>query len=183
MKGPKMPTFFNKKANYSNTQKYKSSSSKKYVNQKVYEKIDYGPKYTNENKLNLNMADTAQLQAIKGIGPVLSKRILKYRNSLGGFHSAEQLKDVYGLSPELVETMSDITFTTDSLTKIDINSDSLKYLASHPYIDYRMARSILNFRKVHGNYKAPEDLLKLKLMTDSLYKKLYPYISESQLDF
>ncbi len=165
-----------------NWTKYKSDDNKKSGSGDFHEKKEFGPKYTSENKLNLNNADTTQLQSIKGIGPVLSKRIVKYRSSLGGFHNENQLNEVYGLSPELLESLSEISFVTDSLVQLNINSDSLKYLASHPYINYKMAKSILNYRKVHGDYGQVSDLLKLKLMTDSLYQKLYPYISVSQQD-
>jgi competence ComEA-like helix-hairpin-helix protein len=52
-------------------------------------------------RINLNRADSAELVKLYGIGPVLSKRIIKYRNSLGGkFQSVDQLKNVYGLSEE-----------------------------------------------------------------------------------
>ena len=52
-------------------------------------------------KIELNKADSVELVKLRGIGPVLSKRIIRYRTSLGGkFHSVDELRNVYGLSEE-----------------------------------------------------------------------------------
>jgi competence protein ComEA len=128
-------------------------------------------------KININSATPIELEVIKGIGPTLSERIVKYKNMLGGFHSASQLSEVYGLSPEVILALEESLTFTDSLKKISINTDSIKFLSAHPYIDYRTAKQIVNYRQTHGDYSDPADLLKLKTMTDSLYQKLYPYIS------
>src|SRR5690606_9841495 len=48
-------------------------------------------------RFDLNTADTAQLVRVYGIGPVLSKRIVKFRERLGGFVAPEQVYEVYGL--------------------------------------------------------------------------------------
>ncbi|MBN1108862.1 MAG: helix-hairpin-helix domain-containing protein, partial [Bacteroidales bacterium] len=50
--------------------------------------------------IELNTCDSAMLEALPGLGPVLSARIIKYRKLLGGYVSAEQLREVYGLSEE-----------------------------------------------------------------------------------
>lgn len=50
--------------------------------------------------IELNTADTAQLQQVKGIGKVLSKRIVTYRELIGGFSEVDQLMKLHGMSPE-----------------------------------------------------------------------------------
>ncbi|MEP4535292.1 MAG: helix-hairpin-helix domain-containing protein [Cyclobacteriaceae bacterium] len=173
-KSSSKPTYKNDyRLAYSDKEKAKTEVKPAY-------KKKYAPAYTAENKLNLNIATAPQLQKINGIGTVLSERIVKYRDYLGGFTSNDQIREVYGLKPEMVEKLSEITFIEGGIVAIELNTDSIKLLAAHPYIDYKLARSIINYRKVHGNYTAPEELLPLKLMTDSLYQKLYPYISKSQ---
>lgn len=52
---------------------------------------------------DLNAATTEDLKSIYGIGETLSERIIKFRDRLGGFLVNEQLYDVYGLKPEVVE--------------------------------------------------------------------------------
>ena len=56
--------------------------------------------------VDLNSADTTELQKVRGIGPVLSKRIVKYRKLIGGFTDKSQLRQVYGLSPENYEQIA-----------------------------------------------------------------------------
>ena len=77
---------------------------------------------------DLNTATAEELQKVRGIGPVLSERIVKFRDKLGGFHSNAQLGEVYGLKPEVIE-MLEAQFQIQSPIKpLDLNVDSLKYL-------------------------------------------------------
>ena len=43
------------------------------------------------------------LKQIYGIGSVLSKRIVRHRDLLGGFHSKSQLLDVYAMDTNVYE--------------------------------------------------------------------------------
>ena len=52
---------------------------------------------------DLNLATAEDLKAIRGVGDILSARIIKFRNRLGGFVINEQLYDVYDLDPEVVK--------------------------------------------------------------------------------
>ena len=139
-------------------------------------------KLAEPTEININQASEELLQTINGIGPTLSKRIIKYRDLVGGFHDTLQFYEVYGLPIEVVEKLSKVAALSDSLSRININTDSLKHLYKHPYIDYRLAKMIVNYRHVHGDYQQPTDLLLLKTMSDSIYQKLYPYISTSSSD-
>ena len=47
--------------------------------------------------INLNQATAEELQALKGVGPALSERIVLYRNEHGPFRSVDQLTEVKGL--------------------------------------------------------------------------------------
>ena len=51
---------------------------------------------------DLNTASAEDLQRVRGIGPTLSERIVKFRTRLGGFSENDQLKEVYGLTEEIV---------------------------------------------------------------------------------
>ena len=46
----------------------------------------------------------------------------------------------------------------DQTLKLNINTDSTIYLSKHPYINWNLAKSIINYRKVHGNYEAVEQI-------------------------
>jgi DNA uptake protein ComE-like DNA-binding protein len=51
--------------------------------------------------VELNTADTTSLKQIKRIGSYMAKRIVEYRQKLGGFYSVEQLLDINGINEEL----------------------------------------------------------------------------------
>ncbi|XOV93226.1 MAG: helix-hairpin-helix domain-containing protein [Bacteroidota bacterium] len=131
----------------------------------------------NESIISINKASAMELQSIYGIGPTLSERIIKYRNLLGGFYSTAQLNEVYGLETRVIEEIESRVIIDSTLTMIDINSVEQKELSSHPYINYSLAKAILNYRKVHGPFQKKSDLKLIKIVSDSTFNKLSPYIS------
>ncbi|MCP4459577.1 MAG: hypothetical protein GY816_16370 [Cytophagales bacterium] len=139
----------------------------------------FQPKWSKKElvRFNLNKATPEELQNVSGIGPVLSERIVKYRDLLGGFYSVDQLKEVWGLKEVVIENVISQSDFSGQVKHTTINTDSIKLLARHPYIDYNLARAIINYREVHGVYKSMEELRKIKVMNDSLYQKLSPYLS------
>ena len=50
-----------------------------------------------QEKININTADTAMLESLPGIGPVLAERIVEYRQTYGPFRTIDQIKDVSGI--------------------------------------------------------------------------------------
>lgn len=102
-------------------------------------------------KIELNAADSVALLKLKGIGAVLAKRIIKYRKFLGGFYSVNQLHEVYGLKPEVVEkNIQRLWVDTTLIQKININFATQWELARHPYITKTEARKIINYRSTKG---------------------------------
>ncbi len=68
--------------------------------------------------IDINKATQEDLIKIYGIGEVMSKRILNLKESLGGFVSMEQMKDVWGLSPEVIDNLdSHFKIGTSSICK------------------------------------------------------------------
>lgn len=127
---------------------------------------------------DLNTATIEELKKIRGIGDILSKRIIKYRDLLGGYQDIIQLNEVYGLKPEVIQEISKYATISDHFNKLSLNEiDSIKHLASHPYIDYNLARAIINYRTVHGNFQSIDELQNIKVLDDSLYHKIAPYLS------
>lgn len=77
---------------------YERNSYNKYDKNGVgesYKKFDY-----DTVRVYVNIADTTELKRLRGIGSILSARIVKYRDKIGGFKSLDQLQKIYGLSEE-----------------------------------------------------------------------------------
>lgn len=127
---------------------------------------------------DLNEADTTELKRIVGIGPSYAKRIVGYRKLLGGFHSLNQLKEVYGMTDTLYQSIISRLKVSDlsSIMKVSINLATFKELLAHPYIDYEQTKEILNVKSREGKFTKPEDLFRLKLMDSIAIQRLIPYI-------
>lgn len=129
-------------------------------------------------EINLNKTDTTELKRIRGIGSVLSRRIIAYRNLLGGFVNVGQLYEVYGLDSSVVAENSDKFMISGEFEplKIKINNLGIEELARHPYLSYRNSRVIVNYREQHGNYSSINDLLQSIPLPDSVARKIEPYL-------
>jgi competence protein ComEA len=126
--------------------------------------------------IEVNSADTALLQKLPGIGPVLATRIVKYRSELGGFYALQQLAEVYGMKPDVMHKITQqLRIDTTKIQKTDINLASFKRINSHPYISFLQTRYILQLRE-RGPISSFELLVEEKIFTWSEIKKLRPYI-------
>ena len=59
-------------------------------------------------KININTANATMLQTLSGIGPVLSERIIEYRNQNGLFGVIDDIKDVSGIGEKKFEGIKDL---------------------------------------------------------------------------
>jgi competence protein ComEA len=133
-------------------------------------------KYTKQI-IDLNSADSLQILFLKGIGPSFTKRILKYRSLLGGFHSSIQLKSIYGMTDSLFDLLSNqVTLDVANLTKIPINQIDFNSLKKHPYFNYNSAQAITNFRGKHGKL-SENDIVALGVFDEQKLQLILPYLS------
>lgn len=128
--------------------------------------------------VNINEASALELTSLKGIGEVYSQRIVKYRDKLGGFYDINQLREVYGLQDiDMQYFESKTTLGGKSVQKININSATTEQLSEHPYINYKLANQIVNYRNKVKAYDSIQETIKLYVMNDSVYNKLLPYLT------
>ena len=115
---------------------------------------------------------------MRGIGSGYAKRIVKYREQLGGFCRSEQLLEIYGFSQELYEKVApNIIIDPENVRKINLNTATLDQLKRHPYLDYYQAKAIVKYREVGNRFTVVSDLLKVNLIYDDTFEKLKPYLS------
>ena len=99
--------------------------------------------------VDLNVADSAALDALPGIGGWYAARMVEYRNRLGGYSYKEQLMDIYRFDQDKFDGLSDLVTVSRACVRAyplwTLPADSLR---RHPYIDnYETARSIVLFRQ------------------------------------
>lgn len=131
--------------------------------------------------LDLNACDSLDLQQIRGIGKVRAARIYKYGKRLGGYVNVEQLKEVYGIDNELFEQIKGhFTVGKTDLRKINMNSDEIKQLTAHPYIDFQLAKALIRFRKDYGkDFQSAEEIRYIHFLSEQEAEKLIPYLKTS----
>jgi len=128
--------------------------------------------------IDINSADTIDLQQITGVGPSFAKRILKYRNMLGGYCCKHQLMEVYGMDSVKYKTiLENIIIDKSNIHKININSSQVKGFIKHPYFEFYLAKSIITYREENGAFTDIEEVKKVKLIYDELFEKIKPYIT------
>lgn len=127
--------------------------------------------------IDANSADSAAFISLPGIGPGYAKRILKFRERLGGFYSADQVGETFGLPDSTFQKVKKfIKVNRENLRKININSATNDELKQHPYIRWQMANMIIEYRQQHGKFNTVADLKKLMQVTDEWYDKVLPYL-------
>ena len=99
--------------------------------------------------ININNIDSASLDELPGIGPSTARRILKFREKLGGFYSASQLIEIPKIDTTLAGVMS-ARITIDKSKLIPINEKvDFKQLYKHPYIGPSKAKILGPFFTQH----------------------------------
>ena len=115
-------------------------------------------------KKDLNTVGVDDLVLVSGIGQTLANRIVGYRSQLGGFVNTIQLKDVYGLTSEVIERLKELVIlkTPLKIEKQDINTIDVLRLSELPYFDYEMSRNIVNFIKLREKITNFKELSKIE---------------------
>lgn len=133
--------------------------------------------------LDLNSADTSELQMIRGIGPFVARAIVRRRTELGGFYSPEQLHELAKEDVRLrsLDTLTGCFIATqDSIHPLPVNRCSLRRLAGHPYLNYTQAEAIYNLRHKRLKLKDIHEIRQLSCFTSEDIERLTPYLDFSE---
>lgn len=99
----------------------------------------YLPKLKPGATIDLNTADTTLLKRVPGIGSSFARRIVKYRELLGGYYVVEQLQEVYGMDRERYNAISPYFTVGTAVRPLTLTIDSISY---HPYLSWRHKRTL-----------------------------------------
>lgn len=124
--------------------------------------------------IDVNTADTSVLKKIPGIGSVISRNVVNYRERLGGFHDIDQLLEVKYVDTALLKWFD---VKTGVYRKINVNSAGIDELRKHPYMDFYKARAIVEYRRKRGKIKSLSQISMFKEFSDSDINRLKHYLS------
>ena len=131
-------------------------------------------KLSPQERVAVNQADTTLLQRVPGIGPYYARRIVSYRQRLGGYYRTEQLLEIEGF-PE--SALNYFSIADDGVVrKLNVNRLSLNELRQHPYVGYYRAKQIVDFRRTHGRISSLNELSLSKDFTPEVIERLEHYV-------
>ena len=113
---------------------------------------------------DLNTTNQVELEKVYMIGEKLALKIISERERFGNFASMEQLGFIWGISPEAIADLNKKFQIKSSVNikKININTSTIKELQQFPYFNYTIAKNIVTFRSMNGDFKSSEDLTNVK---------------------
>lgn len=132
----------------------------------------YNPTYSPKKIpiIDINAASLEEWESLPGIGPVLAKRIIKYREKLGGFTELDDIQKTYGISDSLFEQIQ--AFLQLSNTgKPSINKASAAMLQKAG-VSPAIAVAIVEYRKQYGLFDSLEDLKKIVFIQPAQFQEL-----------
>lgn len=127
--------------------------------------------------IEINSADSATLTTVYGIGPAFASRIIKYRKLLGGYYKKQQLMEVYGLNAKKYAEISGQLYVDPAgVRKINVNIAEADELNRLPYLSYKQANAIVQYRSQHGEYLSADDLADIAILDAQTINKIKPYL-------
>ena len=119
--------------------------------------------------IDINEADSAAWASMPGIGKVLSKRIIHYKQRLGGFRSVEDLRQVYGLADSVYKKLLPyLRLSVAEKGKPNLNTLTAQRLSQIGGIDSEIAQAIVVYRQQNGPFQNLNGLRQLVFINDSL---------------
>lgn len=135
----------------------------------------YVPRLKKDTIIELNSADTATLQLLRGVGRYTAVQIVRYRQQLGGYVSPEQLREIDNIN---IDTLLP-HFTADAtlVNPIPVNKASVDRLNRHPYIRFEQAKCLYNLRREHISLTLDIFLREQDCFTQDQLQQVLPYLS------
>jgi competence protein ComEA len=159
----------NQKNNFYDEEKYDKS-----------EKLVYAPVVPKKviiTSLEINEATVESYEQLNGIGPYYAKKIVNFRNRLGGFYSINQVGETFGIPDSVFQSIkSKLTIDASNIKKLNANLATFEELDAHPYIAKWQAEDIIKYRTEKGKINSAADFNNIKSLKKNL-EKIIPYIS------
>ena len=134
----------------------------------------YSQKITEGEHIVLNVADTAMLRKVPGIGSYYAKEIIRYGQWLGGYVNVNQLDEIDDFPKS---SKKYFVIEQPNPKKLNLNKLTLQQLRHHPYINYYQAKAITDYRRLHGKIQSLHDLRLIPDFSEKDMQRLEPYVS------
>lgn len=126
---------------------------------------------------DVNASGPTAWKGLPGIGDYRADQIMRFRLKLGGFYSVKQVSTTPNLPDSTYQQILPYLSVGPIFRKIAINRATFAELKAHPYINRNLANVIIKNREKAGPFTGPEDLSRIRLITDKNRPTLLPYFS------
>jgi competence ComEA-like helix-hairpin-helix protein len=127
--------------------------------------------------IDINKSTMEDWTKLNGIGPGYAKRIVTFRDKLGGFCNVDQVKETFGLPDSTFQKIKTQLSVSPILKKINVNVATVEELKLHPYLKWNQVNIIVNYRAQHGGKIANfEELKKIQGLPADVLEKVKPYL-------
>ena len=150
----------------------KEDFAKSYVvADSVFERLE---PYIDIPKLDINKADSAEFDALPGIGPYFAAKMVSYREELGGYSCTEQLKEIWNFGNERYDKLSDLIECSEPVKPLRLWTLPEDSLRLHPHIRYKsVAHGIVLYRDNNPSSEwTLEGLKNAGILDEGQYAKL-----------
>lgn len=124
--------------------------------------------------IELNGADSATLVRIRGIGPYYARKIIRYREKLGGYYKVGQLKELRMTYFDVDSAAGSFTVNPKLIRKKDLNALTFKEVLRHPYLEYEDVKLIFNAKNKYKKVNI-DTLGRRHILPAYKLKKIKPY--------
>ncbi len=138
-------------------------------------RASYPKKFDDGVVIDVNVADSATLCRVPGIGVYNASRIVRFRRRLGGFVDVRQLLELEGFPADALAWLE--VRDSAAVQRLDVNHMSERRLMRHPYMGYYRAAEIVAYRRVHGSLPSIDVLAGLPHFSHDDVVRLRPYLS------
>lgn len=126
---------------------------------------------------NVNAGNVTTWKQLPGIGEYRAGRIVQHRNKYGGFYTFDQLAATPDLPDSTFRQILPYLRIGPVFRRIAINRASFDELRAHPNIPRSLANVIVKNREKIGRFSGPEDLRRIRLITEENLPTILPYLS------
>lgn len=148
----------------------KEKTSTSTIKQKTIEEKHIGV-------VDINTCDTNDLKKLPKIGGFRARKIIEYREKLGGYYSIEQLYSVYSMDSITIKSISPyVIFSQTHIKKLNVNTATFKEINKHPLISYEQTKKIFEYKKIVGYIKTLDELVNNGILEETEYNILQFYL-------
>lgn len=152
---------------------YPSAASNQRPSTRNTDSLRYPVKIEAGQHVVLNTADTTQLRRVPGIGVYFANEIVNHGRFLGGYVSVDQLDEIPDFPQESKQYF---VVSNPNPKRLNINRLTLNELKRHPYINYYQAKTIVDYRRLHGRIESLQQLSLSKDFPPEAIRRLEPYV-------